>query len=248
MEDAEARAREARLGVWGSRGAGAAVLAAGVPYEVRVVDIASPVTLSVQLQSDALRAVVGALATARQPAGQVLKGDLVAAVSEGKLYRGRIVGIEGKSADVELIDLGIVDSVALTDLRVLPSGLAEVPPQGLKVRLGGVRAFRVAREFEQQAMDYLWGLCEGASLYLHLMYEDDLPGVLLTDSESIEGGSLNLMLITEGYVRVYGGELDPPFDALMNVFGETEEVAKAEKKGAWAHGNLGDEGDDDEDY
>jgi endonuclease YncB( thermonuclease family) len=176
-----------------------------------------------------------------------LKGDLVATVWEEKLYRGRIVLVEEQKAVVEFLDLGVEDSVELKDLRLLPRDLEGIPPQGLRVRLGGVKAFKLDSEFGQSAMSYLWKLCDGAALYLHLMYEDDPPRVLLTDTPALDGGSLNLMLITEGYVRVFWEELDPPFDALMTVFGETEDQARRERKGAWVHGNLDDDRDD-EDY
>jgi endonuclease YncB( thermonuclease family) len=63
----------------------------------------------------------------------------------------------------------------------------------------------------------------------------------------LEGGSLNLVLITEGYVRACLDDLEPPFDTLASAFSETEALAQKEKKGAWAHGNLGDD-DDNQDY
>jgi endonuclease YncB( thermonuclease family) len=243
MEAAELQAQSAKIGVWDPRNRTTVELIPGTVYSVRVTDLVTPVQLSVQLQSDELRAVATGLAGARQPAGSVLKGDLVVAVSDGKLYRARVIRVQDKKVLVEFLDLGLEDEVNLADLRVLPGDLASIPPQGLSVRLGGVRAFKIDQDFERAAMDYLWSLCEGAVLYLHLMYEDELPGVLLTDSPALDAGSLNLMLLTEGYVRVFWGELDPPFDALMTTFGETEDEARTARKGAWVHGNL----DDDED-
>jgi staphylococcal nuclease domain-containing protein 1 len=248
MEDAERKARAEQIGVWSPRNSGVVPLEKGKVYEVRAIELFSPIEIAVQLQSVALRNVVTGLAQAKQPVGHdILRNDLVCVVSDGKWCRARVLGADKETASVRLLDLAVdEEKVALADIRALPPELSSIPPQGILVRLGGVRGFRLDEEFAQAAMTFLWDLVKDAALHMHLMYEGDVPDVLLTDEPSVQGGSVNAMLLAEGFVSALEDEMEPPFDDVLRSFIETEAQAKRERKGAWVHGNIGNDDDDEE--
>jgi staphylococcal nuclease domain-containing protein 1 len=247
MEAAEAKASEEKLGVWNSRVRGMKVLEPQKHYEVTVVDIWDPVTVSIQIQSEEFRRINAGLIQAKTPAGKVMKGDFVAAIYDKKVYRAKVLQVlSDNDISVEFLELNIHDNVPVTDLRVLPEELLSIPPQAIAVRLGGLKAFTFDEEFNNRAMEYVWGLVEGATLYANLMYDDDLPAVLLTDRPE-GGGSVNSMLLSEGMARIYAIDLEPPYQSVMEEFCSTEADAKASRKGAWVHGDIGED-DDDEVY
>ena len=51
---------------------------------------------------------------------------------------------------VEFIELLINDKVPISNLRKLPEELTKIPPQCLSIRLGGCKAFKLGKEFEEK--------------------------------------------------------------------------------------------------
>lgn len=250
MEAAENKAKEQKLGVWSDRNDTSKILSPGNIYEVNVVDIVDPASVIIQLQSNELQNINRGLLSAKTPVGKVMKGDLVAAISDDKLYRAKIVRlIDDITVRIEYLEFGNEEDIKISDLRVLPPSIAQIPPQSLVVALGGIKAFHFSDDFNNEAMEYVWSLVENAKLYAHLMYVEDVPAILLTDSPKTTGGSVNSMLLSEGRVRYYDIELDEPFTSIMQEFYDTEEAARQSKTGAWIYGNIGDDDDDEnEDY
>ncbi|OHS95460.1 hypothetical protein TRFO_38441 [Tritrichomonas foetus] len=249
LEAAQKSAEDQKIGVWSNRIRGTKLIEPGKAYEVNIVDIWDPATVVVQLQSDELKKINQGLLQVRQEAGKVMKGDFVAAVWEGKIYRAKVERVKNEeTAEIEFLELGIHDEIPIKDLRVLPQQLIAIPPQAVPVRLAGLKAFHFDDEFNESGNQYIWDNCENATLYAHLVSEDDMPSVLLTDGTEPTSGSLNTQLLAEGYVRAYLYDVNAPFDKVFEELDETEKLAKAEKKGAWVHGNIGDDEDEDEAY
>ena len=250
MEEAQKTAQEGKIGVWSTRVQGVKLLEPGKVYEVNVTDLLDPITLAIQIQSDQLEKINSGLLQARDPVGQLMKGDLVAAIYDGKVYRAKVVKlVDDKTAELDFIELCILDHIPIKDLRVLPPQLVSIPPQAVNVHLGGLRAFHFDDAFNEEVQNVVWEMCENATLYAHLMYDDEVPGVLLTDSPSIEGGSINSMLLSKGMACTRNMELPEPFAKVLTQFAEVQEVAKQDRVGAWVHGNIGDMDDDeDEEY
>jgi hypothetical protein len=161
-----------------------------------------------------------------KPIGSLNRGDFVAAMWEGEAYRGRVRSVEKDGgARIAFVDLGIESPVPAGDLRALPPEIADVPVQGLRAKLGGVRP--IDRE---RAGEFLWGITEGQVFEIRLMFEDEWPGVLLVAKD---GESANARLVREGLAKVFWRDVDPQFGDLLRRFRELEELAKRDGKGAW---------------
>ena len=249
MEEAQKTAQAGQIGVWSNTVQGVKLIEPGKVYEVNVTDLLDPVTLAVQIQSEELNKINTGLLQAKEPVTQIMKGDLVAAIYDGKLYRAKVTKlVDDEQVELDFIELCILDYIPKKDLRVLPQQLLSIPPQALNVRLGGLRAFRFDDAFNEDVQNFVWGLCENATLYVHLMYEEDMPCVLLTDSPSVDSGSINSTLLAKGMVRTYTVDVPAPLDEIMNQLWDVEVTAKKERVGAWVHGNVGDDDDDDQGY
>ncbi|KAK8835151.1 nuclease domain-containing protein [Tritrichomonas musculus] len=249
LEEAQKTAQEQRIGVWSDSSIGNKLIEPGNAYKVTIVNVYDPVTVCIQVQSQVLNSINDGFKVATQPVGKVMKGDLVAAIFENKIYRAKVNQVNDNKHTVQLdfIDMGIEDEIPIKDLRALPPQLVKIPPQAAMVALAGLKAFKIDDQFNNNVIDFIYSNCEAATLYAHLVYEYDLPFVLLTDSQEITSGSLNTQLLANGYARTYSDEVDPPFDKIFDDFYETENAARAERKGAWSFGNVGDDDEDEDD-
>jgi staphylococcal nuclease domain-containing protein 1 len=229
MEEAEKKAQELQIGVWS---APPFALSPGVFYECEVVGPLSPVDAALQMRSEELARINRSLQHATEHVTAVARGDLVAAISEGQIFRSRVVQVDRYVVAVELIDAADQDKVAMGDLRVLPDDIAAIPAQGIRVRLGGVAPFDGDDEFRGRAMD-IWETCRNKVFHVQLMYEGDKPYVLLAERQVIEGGSVNLMLVADGFARVDRRNVGPQFDGLMRLLADAEADARAKRKEGW---------------
>lgn len=252
LNDALEEAKANKVGMWGDETRIQKALLPNKVYEVNVIEVWDPVTVVIQIQSDELVKINKGLAQARQPVGKLMKGDVVAVIYERKLYRGRILELEGSNAKVEFIELCINDTIPVADLRVLPDELTKIPPQAMSIRLGGCKAFNFNNEdFNEEAKDYVWGLCENQTLYAHFMYDDRSapdPDVLLTDREESGSGSVNSMVLSKGYARYNNIPVPEELEPVMERLDQIEQAARDNKVGAWSYGNVGDSDDDEDDY
>lgn len=249
MEAAEKKAASEKVGVWATKVGEPEMLEEGKVYSVSVVDVCDPATIIVQIQSPDLEKINNGLKQANLQVGKIMRSDLVAAIYNNKLYRGKVLEVDNdkKKAVIEFLELATEEEISFDKLRVLPSSIATIPAQALIVRLGGLKPFKLDDSFNDEAMEFLWNNVNEADLYAHLMYNDDYPSVLLTDSESINSGSLNSLLLSEGLVHGYYPKLQAPFDEILNEFEEIENEARNARKGAWVHGNIAYSDSDDED-
>ena len=248
LEDAQKEAEESQLGVFSSSYRGYKILENGHTYEVNITEIWDPVTVVIQIQSDELKKINELLTQSHETLSKVMKGDLVAVIYDDKIYRGKVNDIVGEDKfDVNFLEFDSNETVSIDMLRSLPSQLLLIPPQAQTVRLAGLKAFNFDEEFNKDAMNFMWKNCENATLYAHVVtLDDDYPNVVITDSPEPTSGSLNTQLLSLGYVRTYLYDAEPPFDQIFDEFEETENAAKADKKGAWINGNIGDDSDDEQ--
>jgi hypothetical protein len=133
-----------------------------------------------------------------------------------------------------LLDFGGEVQVNPGDLRAYPEELKGVPPQAVDVTLGAIKTVWIDDGFDAAVLKYAWGLCDGVVLYLHVMSQDESElKVLLTDSDSVDAGSVNEMLVMEGLARVPDIELAEPFGAVLHQFKTIETRAREARKGIW---------------
>ena len=248
LNDALNSAKDAKIGLWADETKIPSNLAPNKVYEVNVKDVWDPVTLVIQIQSEELERINKGLTTARTPVKKVMKGDLVVAIWERKLYRARVLEIiDQTSVQVEFIELLINDKVNISDLRVLPEELTKIPPQCMSIRLGGCRQFKLDDDFAKEGVDYVWSLVEDQLLYAYLMYDDPNaydPDVLLVDRPDINGGSVNQMVLSKGYARYNLINAPDKFADVIQKLDDIEQAARERRVGGWKYGNVGD--DDDE--
>lgn len=246
MEEAQEEAQESKKGIWADQTRAIDILAPGKVYEVNIIDIWDSNTLVIQIQSSELTKINNLLLQAKTPVTKVMKNDLVAAVINGKIYRVRVVVVEKDIADVEIIELCRKEKVSISQMRQIPTELASIPPQAIPIKLGGIKAINVNENFEAMAVEYIWSLVEGHTLCAHLMYDDfkEEPSVLLTDSPSVNSGSVNSMMLSKGYSKVRMIEVESPFIKIMEQFAAIENEALENKVGAWVYGNIGDSDDE----
>ncbi|EAY18501.1 hypothetical protein TVAG_083540 [Trichomonas vaginalis G3] len=252
ISEALEEAKDEKVGMWGDETRIQKALIPDKVYEVNVTEVWDPVTVVIQIQSEELAKINKGLVQARQAVGKLMKGDLVAVIYERKLYRGRILEVEDQRAKVEFIELCINDTIPIADLRTLPEELTKIPPQAMSIRLGGCKAFNFNnQDFEEEAKDYVWSLCDGQTLYAHFMYDDRSapdPDVLLTDGPSPENGSVNSMVLSKGYARFNNIPVSKSLEPVMERLDTIESAARDKKVGAWVFGNVGDDDDDEDEY
>ena len=241
-------AKASKVGMWADETKISTTLRPEKIYEVVVKDAWDPVTLVIQIQSEELDKINKSIITARTPVSKVMKGDLVVAIWERKLYRARVIEVvDSKHVKVDFIELLVNDIVPISDLRVIPESLTKIPPQCMSVRLGGCKNIKAGDAFTEEAIDYVLSLAEDQILYAHLMCDDPFnpdPDVLLTDRPDINGGSVNSMVLTKGYAKFNPISVPERFDGIMDKFDTIEQAAKEKHVGAWLHGNVGDSDDE----
>jgi len=247
LKDAEEKAIQAGLGVWSEAGKRKFRMEYGKSYQVALMDIWDPVTVVLQLKGKELTTINQLLPQAKIPATKPMKGDFLAAIYEGKIYRVIVknINVEKQEAECEYVELCILEWVPFKDLRILPQQLASIPPQAFAAKLACCKEFKIDENFKNKAMDYIFDLVGDGALYAHLIRNGKLPEVLLTDSDDINSGSVNSMVLSEGWVHFQNIDVDDEFIDIVRDFEDIEAEAQKDKKGAWAHGIIA--GNDDED-
>jgi hypothetical protein len=240
LELALNEAKKQKKGMWADETKTVESLEEGEVYECNVTAIWDPCTVVIQKQSDELKKINEYLVKAKERiTTNLMKGDLVAAIFQRKIYRGRVVEIEKRSEmiKIEFIELCVTDYLPISDLRVLPNEISNIPPQALSVRLACCKAFTFSDDFNKEVEDFLWKLVENQTLYAHLIIDDMTapdPDVLLTDSPDINSGSLNSMVLSKGYCKFNylqaNGEVEADIVTLLE---SIELAARQHQVGAW---------------
>ena len=197
------RAAQARgLGKWSFILSKPLKLSPNNPVQVAVIDVWSVDNVAVQLQTSELEQIKSLLIAhshAMSTIDTIRKRTPVILWYKGSLARGIVAELFEPSNRfrVTLLDYGFDIDVSKHELYQMPRSLLEFPPQACVVRL----AFLSSTESPDSVRQYIKGLCDGVLVYMHYVHEADLPEVILTDSPSLQSGSINLMLLSYGYAQ-----------------------------------------------
>jgi hypothetical protein len=160
---------------------------------VRVLDVIDATTMVIQFQGFEFDRVNRLLRERLHPLSKRPPiGDLVVCRTpspcRGRVWEYRSDGTVG----VEMIDIGENAYVRVGRLSIPPEELADFERLALEIRLAFIEPFG---EMEDATLvrDY----CRDLDMWVHLMYEKDVPYVLLTKGQQLTSGSLNMYLLRQ---------------------------------------------------
>lgn len=188
-------------------------------YKVNVVNVLDPLTLLVQHHSEAMERVGSFLFSANLTdplENDIVENQVVVNIEKGDRFRAIVDKINPDSVEITYIDWGVSAVVDRSSLFAIDDPeIASIPPQAVKVSLGCLT------DPTNDIVDYVWSLCGNVILYVHLMYRDgDTDYVLLTDNGSVDGGSLNAMILHGGIAKLKICEVQPQFQQLYESWKE----------------------------
>lgn len=206
------------IGIWGDKTRHSRELHYKTVEKVKVVSIWNPITFAIQFLDNKMDIINEKLSQQLSPlTSEDIKSlhihdcivararveNLISETNNGsQLYRARIENLDennSKITSVKLIDVA-TESKDFSELYKLPDDLINIEPQSRTIHLGCLKLAR--NDKNEQDMSAVEEVVKNAVLYLHLMYDDEMPKVLLTDKENVDSGSLNAYLLSIG-VAVY---------------------------------------------
>jgi hypothetical protein len=195
------QAQDARLGIWADRTLVERNLSVQRAEVVWVISVWSPVRLTVQFRGPEIERIEEILSKTRlSPHLRIKRDESVCVRVNEKSLRARVIDEagEGDEIRVELLDFKDLMKVKVNQVFDMPEELRKIEPQGKTVRLGCV-SLPKQRVNVKRWCDRLWEVVKGTVSYLHVMYEEEEPCVLLTDKEDFAAaGSLNAWLVAQG--------------------------------------------------
>ncbi|OHS96671.1 Tudor domain containing protein [Tritrichomonas foetus] len=227
------------VGVWADRTRHNRELVFGKFEKVKIVTIWNTVMYAVQFLDDYMNQINEVL---NQPLTRIEPEEIktlhrnqcVVAKYKNKFYRARIENFEKDNSaikEVKLIDIQQMND-ACTEFYHLPEELKKIEPQARAVKLAFMDPIEdYTEEQTKTAVNDLWSICSDVILYMHLVYDDDHPNVLLTDQESPNSGSLNSVLLNKKYAKFTDHEVTSEFENVKNslkeyiIQEESEEVS-----------------------
>ena len=217
------RAQAERIGKWGDESVQETGLEYGVFTACRITNVISPVEMQVQLLSKSMLQVETLMNTPAVPLGsEPVENSLVAVSHNNWFYRGRVHEISGGKARVELIDFGVSIHSPISSLYQMPRGAESIPPQLTTVRL----AFLDLIERNEDDVQWIKHDYRQYVLYARVAYfKEQKVYVLLYDSPSIQGGTLNAVILDRADVCAadLDWEVDAEFDSAIDIISKIEE-------------------------
>lgn len=221
------------LGVWSDKTRHLLELEYNKVEKVKAVAAWTPITYPIQFLGDKMDFIESQLNTAQlesltsQDISNLYKNDCIVAKFNDHNFRSRIETFDEtntKVAAVKFIDW-TEDNKEFNELFKLPESLKEIPPQSLKVRLGCLEI--VQNEKNEENVKEIWSIIQDRILYMHLMYEEDVPNVLLTDGPNSDSNSLNAYLLSRGMAKFVDHPVQPEMqsivDGLKSIVAESHE-------------------------
>jgi hypothetical protein len=190
-------------------------------YPVCLIRASTAIEFIVQFLSEKTHDIDEVIRPATPPIARTLtKNEFVCVVHGGARYRGCVEKPDdmGRIRD-RLIDFGAVFDVAVTELYDLPQRLESIPAQAATLRLAFVSLVRD----ESEDRSWVWQTYKDSALYLHPLSIDDTPQVVLYNRPSVNGESLNCVIVEEADVKFsdvdfdLGDEYLPLVDALRQL-------------------------------
>ena len=140
------------------------------------------------------------------------------------LVRACVCKVESSEISVKLLDYSeLRQIVRSTELYEIPREIAAIEPQGRTVVLGCCEPYPDP-DVCAQCIQELWKICRDAKLYLHLMYKDGKPNVLLTDKPPVNSGSLNRYLIANGFLKFVDRQVFEDYADIIRIFHQEKRV------------------------
>lgn len=206
LYEIQERAKREGVGKWADKTRFEVNLEYNKFYAVRVLNVWSATELVVQFLTSTMQEIDNTLASVNQPIKhQLMKNDLVVAQYDNNRYRARIEKAEDpQTIFVCLVDVDMHVEVTMNNLFELPPKLDEIEPQALTVQLAYLDLVSRRQEDIQRVIE----LTANNLLFLHLMYYTEKPAVLLLDRQSINGNSLNAMVLYNAEVRLTDIDID----------------------------------------
>jgi hypothetical protein len=194
---AENEARLENRGVWRDRTRYARRMVYGRTERVRVLDVLDATTMIIQFRGFEFDKVNQLLRGRLHPLPSKPRvGDLVVCGTPSPC-RCRVREFRyGGTVGVDKIDTGESAHVRVGQLSIPPEELADFERLALRVKLAFIEPFSktedttVVREY-----------CRDVDMWVHLMYERDVPYVLLTKGQQIMSGSLNMYQLRQQLAR-----------------------------------------------
>lgn len=203
------------LGIWGDKTRHLRELHYGTVEKVKVISVWNPITYAIQFFGNQIETIEQTLVQPLNPLSsedirQLHLNDCIAVKTKVEtvtssdlngvenIFRARIESFDEtntKITSVKLIDLAL-DSKDFTEVFKLPDELISIEPQSRTIRLGCLSLARTDKN--EQDVDIVKNVVTDAVLYMHLMYDDEMPNVLLTDKPNVDSGSLNAYLLSLG--------------------------------------------------
>lgn len=184
------------------------VLEFGKVYEVKAMTVVNPLTIVVQNYSEQMRTITRVLSSTeftRSCARDLQINKVCVCASGGKYYRVIVDSVQGSTAQITYMDYGASGQIDINLLYPIPPEICDLEPQARQIYLGCLCE-------ATDNVDYVWSLCRNVVLYMHLMYKDgDKDYVLLTDIGSINGGSLNAMILNSRIAKLKSSLIQPQF-------------------------------------
>jgi endonuclease YncB( thermonuclease family) len=208
LQEIQDTARRDEVGKWANKSRFEPQLEFGKFYPVRITAAWTGTDVVVQFLSDVMEEIDTVIQTQTRPVSKALmKNDLVCVIYSNARYRGRVERVdETDRVTVRLIDFDIELEVAASDIYEIPQRLENIGPQALTVHL----AFLKLTNDVEADRDWIMSTCKDYVLYMHLMYSNQIPCVLLCDRPSVDGGTLNSLALEKMNVRVV--DLDFEFE------------------------------------
>ncbi|OHS93335.1 Tudor domain containing protein [Tritrichomonas foetus] len=210
------------LGVWSDKTRHSRELAFDKIEKVKVSSIWTPITFAVQFLGDEIHKIETVLANepltplTSEDIKQLHRNDCIVARYNNTCYRARIENFDEtntKITEVKFIDIA-TDNKEFNEVYQLPESLQQIEPQAKTVKLGCLEL--VDSDQNEANIKSIWEMCTDAILYMHLMYDDESSNVLLTDQPSVDSGSLNAVLISNGIARFADHEVPPNIQNVLN--------------------------------
>jgi hypothetical protein len=186
-------------------------------YPVHILTVISPVEMIVQSHSDEMMRIQDIL-TGASPAklNKIEKNETVIALSGGNRFRAVVEAVRESDVDIFYIDYGIRGVIDKENLFEMTDDVKHLRPQARIVSLGYLVAL-------SDDVDYIWSLCKGSVIYMHLLYTSESRDyVLFTDREDLHGGDLHSMILNQRLAKLSDTKVDEKFIELWKNWKEIE--------------------------
>jgi len=136
-------------------------------------------------------------------------GELCAAFFNQSWHRAEILSVAGSdTCNIMLIDLGVKMTIACSKLKNLEEHrFTTLPRQAFLVSLSGVQPIDPSGIWEDNAIEFLKNRISGTRVGAEVLFvRGNIFSVRMIDSMSVDGLTVNQLLVSEGFAKALLGE------------------------------------------